>query len=401
MTVVDKQSKPTYTIPTMKSLQTLETNGLNVVSTFSGCGGTCLGYKMAGFNVLWASEFIPAAQEVYKLNHPNTILDTRDIRQVTGKDILDAIGLSRGEVDILEGSPPCASFSTAGKREKKWGQVVKYSDTHQRVDDLFDEFIRIVDEVQPKVFVAENVSGLVKGMAKGYFKAILQKMRTLNYTVEVKLLNAAWLGVPQARERLFFIGVRTDLNKSPVFPKPLPYYYTLGDVLPYVQKVKLGGKPNSWGRASSRPSPTIAQSSATRSESAYLDGGGWIETGSSLRQKNGELYATGKEWDNLREGEHSKKYLDMTRTSRQRPSPTVSATGGSAGSASITHPTERRKFTIEELKLISSFPEDFQITGNFAKQWERIGRAVPPFMARAIAETIRDRILFEEVIDEH
>ena len=76
--------KPPYAIPTMESLKDIPKNDFNVVSTFSGCGGTCLGYKLAGFNVLWASEFIPAAQEVYRLNHPETILDTRDIRQVTG-----------------------------------------------------------------------------------------------------------------------------------------------------------------------------------------------------------------------------------------------------------------------------------------------------------------------------
>ena len=377
--------KPPYAIPTMESLKDIPKNDFNVVSTFSGCGGTCLGYKLAGFNVLWASEFIPAAQEVYRLNHPETILDTRDIRQVTGSEILTAIGLPRGGVDVLEGSPPCASFSTAGKKEKNWGQLVSYSDTTQKVDDLFYEFIRLVDEIQPKVFVAENVSGLVKGTAKGFFKNILMTMRTLNYTVEVKLLNAAWLGVPQARQRLFFIGVRNDLEKAPAFPKPLPYFYTLSDVLPYIKKVKLGGKPNSWGDAANRESPTIVQSAASRSESAYLDGGGWIETATFIEPSS----AIGKEWDNLREGQHSGKYITLTRTSRQRPSPTVVANSPS----SVLHPTERRKFSIEELKIISSFPADFQLTGTFAKQWERIGRAVPPFMARAIAETIRDEIL--------
>lgn len=385
-------TKPPYAIPTMASIAAIPHNGLNVVSTFSGCGGTCLGYKMAGYKVLWASEFIPAAQEVYALNHPTTILDTRDIRQVTGAEILRGIGLNKGDVDVLEGSPPCAAFSTSGKREKKWGEVVGYSDTKQRVDDLFDEFLRLVDEIQPKVFVAENVSGLVKGVAKGYFKSILKKMRTLNYKVEVQLLNAAWLGVPQARERLFFMGVRTDLDKSPAFPKPLSYYYTLADVLPYINKVKLGGKPDSWGSALQRPSPTITQSSATRSESAYLDGGGWIEAdkkqaGPSLWTLDGKFSEVGKEWDRLREGQHSDKYLSLTRASRLRPSPTVVTT------QSVLHPTERRKFTIEELKLISSFPEDFKLTGSFAKQWERIGRAVPPLMARALAETIRDEVL--------
>ena len=196
--------KPPYSIASMEEIRAIPWNGLNVVSTFSGCGGTCLGYEMAGYKILWASEFIPAAQQVYRLNHPDTFLDTRDIRQVTGQSILIKLGLKQGEVDILEGSPPCASFSTAGVRERYWGQVVKYSDTKQRVDDLFTEYTKLVDSIQPKVFVAENVYGLVRGTAKGYFKKILAGFRSCGYQVEAKLLDAAWLGVPQHRRRLFY-----------------------------------------------------------------------------------------------------------------------------------------------------------------------------------------------------
>ena len=107
--------KSPYTIPTMSEVREVPPNGLNVVSTFSGCGGTCLGYEMAGFNVLWGSEFVSAAREVYALNHPGVILDDRDIRTVTGNDILQAINMRIGDVDVLEGSPPCASFSTTRK----------------------------------------------------------------------------------------------------------------------------------------------------------------------------------------------------------------------------------------------------------------------------------------------
>jgi len=356
--------KPPYSIASMEEIKAIPWNGLNVVSTFSGCGGTCLGYKMAGFKILWASEFIPAAQEVYRLNHPDTILDTQDIRQVTGETILNRIGLRQGEVDVLEGSPPCASFSTSGRREHYWGQVVSYSDTRQRVDDLFDEFIRIVNEVQPKVFVAENVSGLVKGVAKGYFKGILARMRQLNYRVETRLINAVWLGVPQSRERLFFLGVRNDLDKQPAFPKPLSYYYTLGEIFPYIKQVKKGGTPNNF------------------------DGGGWVESETDIAR-----YAIGAEWEKLKQGGHSDKYFNLQRPSLHRPSPTVTASGGNTSSASVTHPTEKRKFSIAELKQVCSFPDDFQLTGTFEKQWERLGRSVPPLMAKAIAETIHRKIL--------
>ena len=165
-------SKPPYRVPSMSEIAALPCHGLKVVSTFSGCGGTCLGFRMAGFETLWASEFIPAAKEVYELNHPGVPVDDRDIRDVTPEEILERIGLAKGEVDVVEGSPPCASFSTAGRREETWGQVKKYSEIRQRVDDLFWEFARIVEGLQPRAFCAENVSGLVKGKAKGYFKMI-------------------------------------------------------------------------------------------------------------------------------------------------------------------------------------------------------------------------------------
>ncbi len=135
-------NKPTYRVPSMAEIQALEPNGYKVVSTFSGCGGSCLGYRMAGYKVLWASEFIPAAQESYKANHPDSILDKKDIRQVQPEEILEATGLGMGELDVLDGSPPCASFSTAGKCERSWGQVKQYSDTKQRTDDLFFEYAR-------------------------------------------------------------------------------------------------------------------------------------------------------------------------------------------------------------------------------------------------------------------
>jgi DNA (cytosine-5)-methyltransferase 1 len=117
---VMKSDKPPYRVPSMAEIAAVPWNGFTAISTFSGCGGSCLGYRMAGFRVAWASEFIPAAAEVYRANHHETILDTRDIRKVKPSEVLAAAGLKPGELDLMDGSPPCASFSTAGKREKHW-----------------------------------------------------------------------------------------------------------------------------------------------------------------------------------------------------------------------------------------------------------------------------------------
>jgi len=324
---------PLYRIPSMVDVEKIKHNGFNVVSTFSGCGGSCLGYRMAGFNVLWANEFIPAAQDTYKANHNKSILDTRDIRTVKPSDILKATNLKQGELDLFDGSPPCASFSTAGRKEKGWGEKKAYSDTKQRTDDLFFEYIRILDGLRPKVFVAENVSGLIKGTAKGYFKEILLKLKATGYNVQARLLNAKWLGVPQGRERLILMGTRNDLNINPVFPKPYKYFHTIKEVLPHIIKLRLGGSPSRWAE-SNRPAGTICQSDHATSKTANFSSS-WV--------------------------------MDDSFTVR--------------------------KWTIPELKIISGFPADFELTGTFENQWERIGRAVPPLMMKEVAQTVRDEIL--------
>jgi DNA (cytosine-5)-methyltransferase 1 len=375
---------------------------------------------MAGYKVLWASEFIHAAAQTYRANHPHTILDTRDIRTVQPAEILESAGLKVGELDLFDGSPPCASFSTAGKREKGWGEIKKYSDTAQRVDDLFFEYVRLVEGLKPRVFVAENVSGLVKGVAKGYFLEILAKLKACGYRVGCKVLDAQWLAVPQARRRTIFIGVREDLGKEPVFPKPLPYRYTVRDALPDIIKAKYGP---TW-RSADAPSPTVSAglsyNPATSHQNlelveARITGGtgapfdhkgkafsldepaptilGTKPNQLEVEQLDMSRFAIAKEWDKLKPGESSDRYFNLVRPHPDQPCPTICASHGHPGIASVTHPTEKRKLTIGELKRICAFPDDFILTGTYGQQWERLGRAVPPAMMFHIAEVIRDQIL--------
>jgi len=340
---------------------------------------------MAGFKMLWASEFVPAAQEVYRLNHPNTILDTRDIRKVQPQEILDAIGLQVGELDLLDGSPPCASFSTAGKREAGWGKVKKYSDTAQRTDDLFFEYARIVKGIQPKVFVAENVSGLVKGTAKGYFLEILAGLKACGYNVTARLLDAQWLGVPQMRQRVIFVGVRQDLGLEPVHPKPLSYRYSVRDALPWIATI---GASNGFGESHQVESDVPYHTVGT----APQQGNGlarFVEAETDISR-----YAIGDEWDKLKPGEQSDKYFSLVKVDSEKPCNTIYATSQNiAGKAQPLHPTERRKFTIAELKRICAFPDDFILSGTYSQQWERLGNSVPPVMMYRIAREIKAQIL--------
>lgn len=384
--MIQNQAKTPYKIPSMEEIRNLPWNGFNVISTFSGCGGSSLGYKMAGYKVLWANEFIPAAQETYLANHKGTFLNKNDIRKVTPEDIFRETGLKKGELDIFDGSPPCAAFSTAGKREAGWGKVKKYSDTMQRVDDLFFEYSRLLEGLQPKTFVAENVSGLVKGTAKGYFKEILKTLRDCGYRVSAKVLDASWLGVPQARQRLIFIGVRNDLGLEPVHPKPLSYQYTTRDALPEMMNTRIiHDTSGAWslGDVTNKPCPTIT-----------TQGEGQICIESETKLSN----CLQKEYDNVPVGSNSDKYFNLSRPHPEKPCPTITQMGGSSA-AGVVHPFEKRKFTISELKRVCAFPDDFILTGTYAQQWERLGRAVPPVMMYHIAKTIQTEIL-EKIEDD-
>jgi len=320
----------------------------------------------------------------------------------------------------------CASFSTAGKRARDWGKIKDYSDTRQRTDDLFFEYARLLEGLKPRVFVAENVSGLVKGVAKGYFLEILAKLKGCGYRVSCKVLDAQWLGVPQARQRTIFIGVREDLGKEPVFPKPMPYRYSVREAWQTLRAAGSGdhageaaihdtkGQFPSAGDVSDRPSPAITVMGRNQF-SVQIVGG----TGAPFEQKGQGIdagrpcptilgtkpnqfevealdmtkYAVGKEWDRLKPGEASGKYFNLVRPNAGEPCPTICASHGHPGVAGVTHPSEKRKFTIAELKRICAFPDDFQLTGSYAQQWERLGRSVPPLMMFQIAKTIRDEIL--------
>ena len=387
----------------MAEIAAIPWNGYTAISTFSGCGGSSLGYKMAGFKVLWASEFIPAAQEVYRANHKNTILDTRDIRKVSPDDILDAIGLKVGDLDLLDGSPPCASFSTAGKREAGWGKVKNYSDTKQRVDDLFFEYARIVRGVQPKVFVAENVSGLVKGTAKGYFKMILSELKACGYTVSARLLDAQWLGVPQMRQRVIFVGVRNDLVQTygvkPAHPKPLKYRYSVRDALPWIEAVEGANGFNLHAyNGSGGDAATVQQSRPVNVEvtpRAYRDRRGAFGNDGDITNQPAPTIlsdSVGTHW--IIEPQNT--WTDSghrNAINKYEPAPVVMTHGRWFNDLQIVQDTERRKFSIAELRRICAFPDDFILTGTYAQQWERLGRAVPPVMMVHIAETIRDEIL--------
>lgn len=341
------------------------TTGLKAFSTFAGTGGSSTGYKWAGFDMIGASEFVPEAIESYTTNHPSTRMFPGDIRALDPVWLLNELGLDQGELDLFDGSPPCQSFSTSGKRHKKWGQEHQYSGSiGQRTDDLFMEYVRMVDGLHPKVFVAENVAGLVGGQAQGYFKEIWEKLSVAGpgYTVGAQLLRADRMGIPQIRPRVIIVGVRSDLaaaGKVPVFPKP------------WTPPVPLG--PALRGMPEPEPGDFQFMKPGSRTHQAWANSNIWEENG-CLRAAYKRIFAM-----NAR--------FNWFRVNPYKPCPTIPAKV-----PCLLRWDEPRTFTTPEIKRIQSFPEDFNVTGSFAQRWERVGRAVPPAMMMQVAKTIAREI---------
>lgn len=195
--------------------QGIEKHGLKVFGTFICGGGSTMGYKLAGFNHLGGVEIDPQVADVYKTNHDPKYLFVEDIREFANKTEFPE---ELYNLDILDGSPPCSSFSMAGNREKDWGKekVFREGQAKQRLDDLFFDYIKLAKKLQPKVVIAENVKGMLQGNAKAYVKKIKTEFEEAGYKVQLFLLNAASMGVPQKRERVFFICQRNDLNYKPL-----------------------------------------------------------------------------------------------------------------------------------------------------------------------------------------
>ena len=189
----------------------IKPNGCKVFGTFICGGGSTMGYKLAGYEHFGGVEIDPKIADVYRENHKPKHLYVEDIRLFNKRSDLPA---ELFDLDILDGSPPCSTFSMAGSRENAWGKKKQFREGQavQVLDDLVFEYVRTIDKLQPKVCLLENVRGIIQGNAKAYSKEIVRQMTAAGYRVQVFLLNAASMGVPQKRERVFFIGLRKDFG---------------------------------------------------------------------------------------------------------------------------------------------------------------------------------------------
>ena len=382
-------------------------NRFSVISCFAGGGGSSTGYRLAGGKVLLINEFVEEAIASYKQNYTDTKILVDDIKKYTGEDFLSLANIKKGELDILDGSPPCSAFSVSGKREKGWagyvkdtrksyfdengdivheGEIVvqdgvkKYSDNkvQEGIEDLFLEFVRIAKDIQPKVIIAENVKGITMGEAKGKLVEFINAFEEIGYEVTYQVMNAADYGTAQNRERTIFVCIRQDvfdsidmnvLTMNRVFPErtsdKIPMESALSGIendpeeiqmlLDYVQRTY---QKKFIENLPFRPHKTL-----NPSQPEFAD---WNPTGSCF---------------------------NMKRPSPHHPCPTLTQLGQQMTTSGVFHYDYNRKFTIPELKRLMGLPEDYQLTGTFNQKAERIGRMVAPKMMAELAKSVYENVI--------
>lgn len=296
-----------------------------------------MGYKLAGYDVLGCNELDPKIVKVYKQNlHPKYSF-CGDIRDFVKSDIPEELF----NLDILDGSPPCSSFSTIGNREKDWGKQKQFAEGQklQRLDDLFFYYIELAKRLRPKVVVAENVRGMLLGHAKGYVLDIIAAFAKAGYEVQLFRLDAATMGVPQHRRRIFFIGRRKDL----ALPK-LNLNFD-GRLIPFKE---------------------ISDET---------------DTANSLTDHYAKEY-----WEKTLPGHAAAKFKSVRKASYDAPLATLSASRGT-----MFHPRYKRYVNKREMILASSFPMDYNFLGFHHSHF--LGMSVPPVMMAQLSFQIYCQLL--------
>jgi DNA (cytosine-5)-methyltransferase 1 len=336
----------------IKDLDSVPKNNLKVMSTFACGGGSSLGYKRAGCDVVAANDIDPEMAFHYKLN-----LNPKHYFLCPIRDLLTAkLPQELFNLDILDGSPPCSTFSLAGIREKSWGKnkMFREGQTKQVLSDLFFDYLDLVGFLRPKVAIAENVKGLVLGNAKGYTKLIMNRFRELGYRPQLFLINAADCGVPQRRERVFFCAVQEQLTDKVLEINPAYPWIAAQDAI-----------ADCCDREDSPLTPTHRK---------YWSS--WVP-GTSL----GDVYKS--------RGDKIKGFTDK-KMQPDKPSLTLTA-----NAKSYVHWKSPRYLNLAEWKRLGSFPDDYQVkNANIGKYL--IGMSVPPKMAEVVAKAVINQWLIPE-----
>lgn len=322
---------------------------LKAFGTFVCGGGSTMGYKLAGFQHLGGVEIDERMVRLYKHNHSPKYMYVEDIRKFNKRNDLPR---ELYNLDLLDGSPPCTTFSMAGVRERHWGKEKKFKEGQktQRLDDLVYVYCDTIKKLRPKIAILENVAGIVAGRAKKYAIGIVERLNKMGYIVQIFKLNSATMGVPQARERVFFIARRKDLSLPPL-------------------QLHFNSPPISFG--------AIVSKNCNRSQVKPL------------------YPSVQKRLPYVRKGERSLKYADA----RFRGLNTLNAFYGTqilynnivpntlTATGCTVYYNEKRELSDSEYRRMSTFPKDYDFLD--ANVRYVCGMSVPPLMTLAITREIK------------
>jgi len=360
-------------------------NLINALDLFSGAGGFSHGMRSAGFNVVAAIEFNSQIAETYKYNHPGTKMYVDDIRNIPADEISNHFETLQLSCDVIFGGPPCQGFSMAGNRIRS---NTSFLDDERNY--LFKEYIRMVEKLQPIIFILENVPGILNYDNGAVREEIFNTFESMGYALDAKILCAADYGVPQLRNRAIFIGNRIGISPEKFFPLPtntITNYVTIHDAISDLPPLNAGcGVEETAYNSSMNP---------TEYQKLMISKSGKIYNHISSQHKPETLQLLSM----IKQGETMKDLPEQYRTKSvhsgaygrmvfDKPAYTLTTRLNTPSVGRITHPVQNRTITPREAARIQSFPDDYKFIGDITSIGMQIGNAVPPILAENIGRHI-------------
>ena len=364
-------------------------NKLNALDLFAGAGGFSQGMRSAGFNIVAAIEFNAQIAETYKFNHPETITIIDDIRNVSAEHIDNIFKTQNISCDIIFGGPPCQGFSMAGNRIRS-----NLSFLEDERNYLFKEYIRMVKKLKPKVFIIENVPGILNYNNGAVKNEIYSTFESLGYSLHSKVLCAADYGVPQLRNRAFFIGNRIGIYPEKLFPTPTnteDNYVTIRHAISDLPPVDAGS-----GTEETYYTKDVELTSYQQLMHSKL-GKVYNHVSSHHKPETLQLLSMIKQGQTMKDlpekyrtkSVHSGAYGRMI---YDKPAYTLTTRLNTPSVGRITHPVQNRTITPREAARIQSFPDDYKFIGDITSIGMQIGNAVPPLLAEKIGKHILEQL---------
>ncbi|KKR09448.1 MAG: Cytosine-specific methyltransferase [Parcubacteria group bacterium GW2011_GWA2_39_18] len=371
---------------------------LKIIDLFCGVGGLSFGFvHNDNFEIIAANEILPNMAKAYSLNHPTVKVYVEDIKNFNAQKIKNDLNIKANEIDIIVGGPPCQAYSTVGKRV---------------IDDprgkLFQEYYRVLKEFNPKLFLFENVRGLISMQKGELLKTIILLFRSLDYKVQYKILNAADFGVPQLRERVIIIGSKLDNDfyypeithynsEEPLnlFKNGLKPYLTIEEAISDLPFIKSGEEQFEY---TSGPKNDFQKLMRINASERLMDHN--APKNNAKLVKIMELLPDGGTPEDLPESLRPTSGFKNTycRLWWKRPATTITRNLSTPSSSRCIHPKAPRPLTTREGARIQCFPDNYQFFGSRTDKNLQIGNAVPTFLSNALAKSILDNFIADELI---